>query len=60
MHLFIKNMVCSRCILAVTKELDNLGIGALSVGMGEVTLSERPAEKQLASLEERLKELGFE
>jgi AraC-like DNA-binding protein len=46
--------------MAVTKELDNLGIEAKFVGMGEVTLSKMPTEKQLVSLAERLKELGFE
>ena len=44
--LFIKNMVCNRCIMAVKSELDKLGIEPIDVQLGEVTL-----EKDLTAQE---------
>lgn len=60
MKLYIKNMVCNRCIMVVKEELEKLKLHPSSVNMGEVELSKLPTERQLHSLNERLKELGFE
>lgn len=60
MTLYIKNMVCSRCILAVKQELEKLTGKPFSVSLGEITLEEPLTEKQTAVFRERLRVLGFE
>lgn len=60
MTLYIKNMVCNRCIMVVKQELEKLNLQASHVSMGEVELSKPATDKQLKSLDERLIELGFE
>lgn len=61
MTLYIKNMVCNRCIAAVNNLITDLGYAHFQVGMGWVTLLEeelQPPQKQV--LVERLEQLGFE
>lgn len=61
MTLYIKNMVCNRCIAAVNSLMTNLGYAHFQIGMGWVTLKEGellPSQKQ--ALMERLEQLGFE
>lgn len=58
--LFIKNMVCSRCIMAVQQALDKLGLSAENIRLGEVTLKKEPTTAQKAQLETALNTLGFE
>ncbi len=53
-------MVCNRCILVVKQELEKLKLLPALVSMGEVELAKSATDKQLTSLNERLKELGFE
>lgn len=60
MNLYIKNMVCNRCIMVVSQELEKLNLQASHIGLGEVELPKEPGEKSLAILNERLKVLGFE
>jgi AraC family transcriptional regulator len=60
MQVYIKNMVCNRCIMVVTQELEKLALQPFRVSMGEVELKKPATEKQLLLLNERLKELGFE
>ena len=60
MQLYIKNMVCDRCISVVTNELLELGIGYTSVRLGEVDISEKLSDPQNKQLRERLKTHGFE
>jgi len=61
MHtLYIKNMVCNRCIMVVKQELENFKLQPKHVGLGEVELLKAPAVNQLKAFNERLKELGFE
>ena len=60
MHLYIKNMVCNRCILVVQQELDKLNIEKCKVTLGEVeTTSELPKET-INQLSDNLTALGFE
>jgi AraC family transcriptional regulator len=60
MHLYIKNMVCNRCILVVQQELDKLNVASCKVTLGEVeTAGELPKEK-IEQLEKNLDALGFE
>jgi len=58
--LFIKNMVCNRCIMAVQQELDQLGLAAENIKLGEVTLAHEPTTEQNAQLKNALHALGFE
>lgn len=58
--LYIKNMVCPRCIKAVEGLLDNLGFPAIQVNLGEILLSEPLNETQRKEFAQQLNELGFE
>src|SRR5690349_18617893 len=60
MNLYIKNMVCDRCISAVKSMLEKTGLEYTSVKLGEAELSETPTDAQLVSLKEKLVESGFE
>jgi AraC-like DNA-binding protein len=53
-------MVCNRCKMAVTTELEKAGIEPLSVELGEITLKEKPEAGQLDQLQRSLTGLGFE
>lgn len=58
--LYIKNMVCNRCIMVVEDQMKSLGIEIKDIKLGEVsTLRELSLEKK-AALQERLESLGFE
>jgi AraC family transcriptional regulator len=58
--LYIKNMVCGRCIKVVSEELNKLGIEYNSVQLGEVELSSPLANDKLEILRSALLENGFE
>lgn len=58
--LFIKNMVCDRCILVVQNELDKLGLNVKNIRLGEVILDNELADEEKEKLEEVLVSLGFE
>jgi AraC-like DNA-binding protein len=58
--LYIKNMVCHRCIIVVQQELDKLGIKPASVRLGEVDLVENPTPELLANIRTALSAVGFE
>lgn len=60
MKLYIKNMVCSRCRMAVRTVFENLDITPVNIDLGEVELKEEPSTEQLAQLNRQLEELGFE
>lgn len=59
MNIYIKNMVCPRCISAVDRILAGLGIKSLSIQLGEVILEKELTVKQLPAFSMKLKELGF-
>jgi AraC-like DNA-binding protein len=59
--IFIKNMVCSRCVMVVRQELENQGLHPLKVNLGEASISESNlSEDQLKKLDAGLINLGFE
>jgi len=58
--LFIKNMVCNRCIMVVKNELDKLGLDVKNIRLGEVTLAKETTPEEKKKLEEALIQLGFE
>lgn len=60
MKIYIKNMVCSRCVMVVKQELVKQKLQPAIVSMGEVELQKSVSEKQLLQLDIGLKELGFE
>ncbi|HEV7329460.1 MAG TPA: AraC family transcriptional regulator [Flavisolibacter sp.] len=60
MHLFIKNMVCDRCIMVVKEQLHAVGIEFKKVQLGEVELSQPASDEQIEKLGANLFPLGFE
>lgn len=60
MKLYIKNMVCRRCVMAVQDQLEKMGIKALSIQLGEVEIKEELSKTQISQLNDSLKHIGFE
>src|SRR3982751_2842780 len=60
MELFIKNMVCERCITTVKHLFNTLSIGYTSIELGEVKLREPITDEKFISLKDQLHLLGFE
>lgn len=60
MKLYIKNMVCGRCEMAVTSALGKMQIPILSIQLGAVELSRPLAENEKQILAKALNALGFE
>lgn len=58
--IYIRNMVCQRCIMAVGQVLGELGIEAADISLGEVSLAGSLEADRLPALDERLRQLGFE
>ena len=58
--IFIKNMVCDRCIMVVQNELNKLGIHAKNVRLGEAELEKNLSAEEKSELERSLTQLGFE
>lgn len=60
MQLYIKNMVCDRCILAIKEQLQKAGIPYTRISLGEVELESDPTAAQLHNLNTGLTAIGFE
>ncbi|MFV5694667.1 helix-turn-helix domain-containing protein [Flavobacterium sp. LB3P122] len=60
MKLYIKNMVCDRCIMVVKSELEKIGIFPISVELGKVEFLGDFKDNQKQDLEIKLQSLGFE
>ena len=60
MILYIKNMVCDRCIATVNFQLVQLGITGAKVQLGEIRLNQELDSTLMKSLDENLKSCGFE
>ena len=59
--LYIKNMVCNRCIMVVKQELERQGLHPEKVALGEVTITEDSlSDAQQNKLDSALIDLGFE
>lgn len=58
--IFVKNMVCNRCILVVKDTLDTLGMPSKEIKLGEITFDIFPTEPQYKALNTALTQLGFE
>lgn len=61
MTIYIKNMVCNRCIMAVSKIFAEADIPeAVVVQMGEVRVDAPVSEEKLALIQHNLNDVGFE
>jgi YesN/AraC family two-component response regulator len=60
MTLYIKNMVCSRCLLAVQGILQELSIRYTSMRLGEVVLAHEISAEQLKVFAEKIAAIGFQ
>jgi AraC-like DNA-binding protein len=58
--LYIKDMVCNRCIRVVDEELRKLGHDVRSISLGEVVIARQPNAKELANIKLMLEQNGFE
>jgi YesN/AraC family two-component response regulator len=60
MKILVKNMVSTRCILAVKEALESLSISYESLELGEIETSQNISEEKLKLLDERIRPLGLE
>lgn len=60
MKLLIKNMVCPRCISAVSDLFVSEGVTVKSINLGDVETVEELTQDQLLSVGRKLKDIGFE
>lgn len=60
MIIYIKNMVCDRCIMVVKSELTKLNIKASSIELGEVNIDDDLNKEKKSKLAYALNKLGFE
>ncbi|MCB0506978.1 MAG: AraC family transcriptional regulator [Chitinophagales bacterium] len=61
MHtLYIKNMVCNRCIMAVQQEMEKANLNVKFITLGEVVLENAPTTAQQTKIENGLNALGFQ
>ena len=58
--LFIKNMVCNRCIMVVQDEMKKLGLEIIKMKLGEVTLEKELTSHERDALQGALVPLGFQ
>lgn len=59
--IYIKNMVCNRCIMVVKQELERQGLHPKKVSLGEVMIEENELnDDQQNNLDAALIDLGFE
>lgn len=59
-ELFIKNMVCSRCVMAVDRLLRENGFHPVSVELGHAVVEENIGEDQRILLRDKLQGIGFD
>lgn len=60
MILYVKNMVCDRCILIVRQQLGNLGLAVGEITLGRVEVIPVPDEAKLQDISAAFHVLGFE
>ena len=59
-HVYIKNMVCRRCIYTVTEVFQENSVSPLKVELGVVTLAQPLLPDQWREIQARLEQYGFE
>ncbi|ALR30218.1 AraC family transcriptional regulator [Chryseobacterium sp. IHB B 17019] len=60
MKIFVKNMVCNRCISAVSAIFNEINIKVKSINLCEVETESEVSDKDLSTIENLLQEAGFE
>lgn len=60
MLLYVKNMVCDRCILIVRQQLESFGFKVNEISLGKIDIVPVPAASQLQDINTALTGLGFE
>ena len=60
MKLFVKNMVCNRCVMAVKHVFNDEGIETENIMLGEVDLKKSLSTPQFEKINARLIAMGFE
>lgn len=60
MKLIVGNMVCSRCVLAVERILNELGLANTYVSIGQINFSEEITSEKKEEIRQLLVEVGFE
>ena len=60
MKIYIKNMVCQRCVLVVETILNKLNLNFKNISLGEIELEKTLAENDKILLEQELQRVGFE
>lgn len=58
--LYIKNMVCDRCIMAVRQTLKNNGLKPVNIELGKAEVDGNISTEQRKKLNEELQNIGFE
>ena len=58
--LYIKNMVCNRCIKVVREELEKFGIKIINIDLGEVEIADKIDDQLHDKVKNILEENGFE
>ena len=58
--LYIKNMVCNRCIRVIEEEFEKLGLNIKSISLGEVKIEEELDRTEIDEIRDVLDENGFE
>lgn len=58
--LYIKNMVCDRCVMAVEKTLKDNGLVPLEVELGKATVEEDVSAEKIQKIRKNLQDIGFE
>ena len=58
--LFIRNMVCNRCVKVVSEELQQLGLDVRSISLGEAVVAGNTEEGMLRKVKGALERNGFE
>lgn len=60
MKIYIKNMVCNRCIMVVKNELEKLGFQPVNLALGEVELEKDIDDIEKSMIHNHLQTFGFE
>ena len=58
--IYIKNMVCNRCIMAVDSVFKEAGFTPVKISLGEVGLDTEPDHATMDAIGKKLNSLGFE
>jgi AraC family transcriptional regulator len=57
---YIKNMVCPRCVMAVSNIVSESGYHLRDIMLGKVEVTENLTHQQIKELDSKLRKLGFE